>query len=45
MTDPRFSFGRRALLAAAALAPFASSAVARAAVPDLSVLKDMTAGV
>ncbi|MDB5677143.1 Xaa-Pro peptidase family protein [Sphingomonas bacterium] len=45
MPDPRFSSGRRALLAAAAVAPFAASAAARAATPDLSALKDMTAGV
>ena len=44
MPDPRFSPGRRAILAAAAAAPFVGSAVARAAEPDLSALKDMTAG-
>ncbi|MBS0479418.1 MAG: aminopeptidase P family protein, partial [Proteobacteria bacterium] len=44
MPDPRFSPARRAVLTAAAIAPFAVSAVARAAEPDLSGLKDMTSG-
>lgn len=36
---------RRALLAAGAIAPFACSAAARAAAPDLAVLKPLTGGV
>ncbi|MBN8814740.1 MAG: aminopeptidase P family protein [Sphingomonas sp.] len=44
MPNPRFSPGRRAILAAAAVAPFAVSAAARAVEPDLSALKDMTGG-
>ena len=44
MTDPRFSPGRRAVLAAAAAAPLVVSAAARAAEPDLSALKSMTEG-
>lgn len=44
MTYAPFSPARRALLAAAAVAPFATSAVARAAEPDLSALSDMTVG-
>jgi Xaa-Pro dipeptidase len=43
MPAPRFSPGRRALLAAAAVVPFAAS-VARAGEPDLSALGDMAAG-
>ncbi|QDZ07502.1 aminopeptidase P family protein [Sphingomonas panacisoli] len=45
MPDPRFSPARRAVLAAAAVAPLVVSAAARAAEPDLSALKDMTSGV
>ena len=44
MIDPRFSPGRRAVLAAAVAAPLVGSAAARAAAPDLSALKSMTAG-
>lgn len=44
MTRSRFSFARRSVLAAAAIAPFAASTVARAAEPDLSGLADMTKG-
>ena len=44
MTDPRFSPGRRAVLAAAVAAPLVVSGVARAAGPDLSALKSMTTG-
>ncbi|HEX7692959.1 MAG TPA: aminopeptidase P family N-terminal domain-containing protein, partial [Sphingomonas sp.] len=44
MPDPRFSPGRRALLAAAATAPLLVSAAARAAEPDLSELSDLTTG-
>jgi len=44
MPNSRFSPGRRAVLAAAAAAPFAISGAARAAAPDLSDLQDMTTG-
>jgi Xaa-Pro aminopeptidase len=44
MTDPRFSLGRRAVLAAAAAAPLVVSAAARAAEPDMSAPKSMTGG-
>ena len=44
MTDPRFSPDRRAVLAATVAAPFAVSAAARAAEPDLSALSDITTG-
>jgi len=44
MPDPRFSPGRRAILTAAAVAPLLVSGAARAAEPDLSELRDMTAG-
>ena len=42
MLDLRFSPGRRAVLAGAAAMPFALTAVARAAEPDLSALASLT---